>query len=99
MSEKASTQVSMQIGEKPQFKHRYYNPKAKKYSRTSELYRLLTVANYESETESKRNLKQSKGMTYDRGHLIKVEEPEDEVIFDLRRPVLGTHRQSCLHNN
>ena len=78
----------MQIGERPVPQQRYFKPQAKKYSRTSESDRMQTATTSESETESKRHRKQSKGMTYVQGHVIKTEEPEEEMKIDLRRPVL-----------
>ena len=86
----------MQIGERPIFQSKYYKPQAKKYSRTSESDRMQTAATSESETESKRHRKQSKGptyiqskgMSYIKGHVVKTEDPEEEVQLDLRRPVL-----------
>ena len=72
----------------PIFQQKYYKPQAKKYSRTSESDRMQTAATSESETESKRHRKQSKGMTYVQGHVIKTEEPEEEMQIELRKPVL-----------
>ena len=47
-----------------------------------------TVATSESETASKRHWKHSKGMIYTQGHVVKTEEPEDEVEIELRRLAL-----------
>ena len=80
--------ASMQIGERPIFPREYYKPQAKKYSRTSESDRMQTAATSESETESKRHLKQSRGMTYVKGHVIQTKEPEEKMEIELRRPVL-----------
>ena len=72
----------MQIGERPVFPQRYFRPQAKKYSRTSESDRMQTAATSESETESKRYRKQSKGMTYVKGHVTQIEEPEEEIEIE-----------------